>query len=58
VQTQHECLHLDTHVVLNPLSIKTESPSEINSFFSYQYYVKGNVFIIKHSINFLYKFYC
>jgi len=45
VQTQHECLHLDTHLVLNPLNIKAESPSEINSYFSYQYYVKGNIFI-------------
>ncbi|KAL6264862.1 hypothetical protein P5V15_004957 [Pogonomyrmex californicus] len=41
VQTQQESLRLDDSQVMNPLDSEVNSISEINSLFSFTYYIKG-----------------
>jgi len=49
VQFQQESLRLDVEIpykasIMKPLVSQVNSPSEINSFFSFEYYIKGKNF--------------
>ncbi|XP_070155699.1 aminopeptidase N-like [Polyergus mexicanus] len=41
VQIQQESLRLDTHSIMEPLTSTINRPSEINSLFSFSYYIKA-----------------
>ncbi|KAL6446046.1 hypothetical protein ACFW04_001007 [Cataglyphis niger] len=41
VQTLHESLRLDIHSIMQPLTSTINKPSEINSLFSFSYYIKA-----------------
>ena len=49
---QQESLRLDSSEVIQPLTLKINGPSEIDSLLSFSYYVKGKIIkLIKLSIN-------
>lgn len=43
VQMQQESLRLDDYSIMEPLVSKINKPTEINSLFSFSYYIKGKI---------------
>jgi len=48
VQIQQESLRLDNNSIMKSLTSEANSPSEINSLFSFSYYIKGKILQIKN----------